>query len=67
MITSKIQVFCKFVPNKSFGQLLELSPINFLFSSTFNSMFSFIEVRFTDHNSELLEIEERMKLTLVIK
>ena len=30
--------------NKSFGQLLDISPKNFIFSKTFNSKFSCIEV-----------------------
>ena len=33
-----------FVPNKSFGQLLDISPKNFIFSKTFNSEFSYIEI-----------------------
>ena len=33
-----------FVPNKSFGQLLDISPENFIFLNTFNSEFSYIEV-----------------------
>ena len=33
-----------FVPNKSFGQLLDISPKNFIFSKTFNSEFSCIEI-----------------------
>ena len=37
-------VFNTFKPNKSFPQLLEISPSNFCFLKTFNSEFSFIEV-----------------------
>ena len=37
-----------FVPNKSFGQLLDISPKNVIFLKTFDSKFSFIEVWFTD-------------------
>ena len=37
-----------FVPNKSFGQLLDISPGNYIFSKTFNSKFSYIEVWFLD-------------------
>ena len=46
-----------FVPNKSFGQLVDISPKNLLFLKAFNPKFSYIEVRFTDHNSKPLEIE----------
>ena len=42
-----------FVPNKSFGQLLDISPKNFIFLKTFNSEFSYMEVWFTDQNSNL--------------
>ena len=37
-----------FVPNKSFGQLLNISPENFIILKTFDSEFSYIEVWFTD-------------------
>ena len=39
-----------FVPNKSVGQWLDISPKNFIFLKTFNSEFSYIEVSFTDQN-----------------
>ena len=32
-----------FIPNKSFGQLLDISPKNFIFLKTFNSKFLYIE------------------------
>ena len=54
------------VPNKSFGQLLDISPKNFIFSKTFNSGFSYIEVGFTGQNSKPLEIEDKINITLVI-
>ena len=56
----------KFVPNKSLGQLLDISPNNFIFLKTFNSEFSYIEVWFADHNAKLLEIEDKVNITLVI-
>ena len=56
-----------FVPNKSFSSLLEISPTNFIFLKTFNSEFLYIEVWFTDQNSQPLEIENRINLSLVIK
>ena len=55
-----------FVPNKSFGQLLNISPNNFLFLKTFSPDFSYIEVWFTDQNSKPLEIEDKISITLVI-
>ena len=39
-----------FVPNKSFDQVLDISPKNLTFLKTFNSEFSYIEVWFTDQN-----------------
>ena len=56
----------KFVSNKSFGQLLDISPKNFIFLKTFDSEFSYIEVWFTDQNSNPLEIEDKINITLVI-
>ena len=40
-----------FVPNKKFGQVLDISPKNVIFLKTFNSEFSYIEVWFVDQNS----------------
>ena len=61
------RVLYTFVPNKPFGSLLEISPTNHIFLKTFNSEFQTIEAWFTDQNSQPLEIEERINLTLVIK
>ena len=55
------------VPNKPFDGLLEISPTNNIFLKTFNSEYNEIIVWFTDQNSQLLEIEDRMNLTMVIK
>ena len=56
-----------FLPSKPFGQLLEISPTNFIILKTFNSEFQTIEVWFMDQNSQPIEIEEKINLTLVIK
>ena len=61
------RVLCTFVPNKPFGSLLEISPINHIFLKTFNSEYDEIIVWFTDQNSQPLEIEDRISLTMVIK
>ena len=55
-----------FAPNKSFGQLLNISPDDFTFLKTLDSEFSYIEVWFTDQNSNPLEIEDKINITLVI-
>ena len=61
------RVLYTFVPNKPFGSLLEISPKNHIFLKAFNSEFQDIRVWFTDQNSQPLEIEDRINLTLVIK
>ena len=61
------RVLYTFVPNKPFGSLLEVSPINHIFLKTFNSEYDEIEVWFTDQNCRPLEIEDKTNLTLVIK
>ena len=55
------------VPNKPFGELLKVSPTNFIFLKTFNSEFQTTEVWFTDQNSQPLETEDRINLSLAIK
>ena len=60
------RVLYTFVPNQSFGQLLNISPENFIFLKTFDSEFSQIDVWFTDQNSKALEIEDKINITLVI-
>ena len=54
------RVLHKFVPNKPFGALLEVSPRNHLFLKTFNSEFQSITVWFTDQNSQPLEAEDKI-------
>ena len=61
------RVLYTFVPNKLFSSLVEISPTNHIFLKTFNSEFQDIEVWFTDQNSQPLEIEDRINLTMVIK
>ena len=55
-----------FFSDKSFGQLLDISPKNFIFSKTFNSEFSYIEVWSVDQNSKPWEIKDKINITLVI-
>ena len=62
--TSK--VWFTFVPNKQFGQLINISPHSLTMLGTTNTEFSFIEVWFADQNSEPLEIEDNVNLTLII-
>ena len=57
------RVLYAFVPNKSFGQLLDILPENFIFLKTSDSEFSYIEVWFIDQNSNPLEIEDKINIT----
>ena len=61
------RVLYTFVPNKPFGSLLEIYSTNQIFLNTFKSEYNKIEVWFTDQNIEPLEIDDRKKLTMVIK
>ena len=60
------RVLYTFVPNKLFSQLLDFSTKKFIFFKKFVSEFSYIEVWFTDRNSKPLELEDKIKITLVI-
>ena len=61
------RILYTFVANKILGKLLKTSPTNFIFTKTFKSEFQEIDVFFTDQNSQPLEIEDRINLTLIIK
>ena len=61
------RVMDTFVPNSSFGSLLEISPRNHIFLKTFSSEFQEIKVWFTDQNSKTLEVEDKINLTLIIR
>ena len=73
IIVSKIQEFFIILPfgslfrYKPFGSLLKISQTNHIFLKTFNSECDETKVWFTDQNSQPLEIEDRINLTLVIK
>ena len=61
------RILYTFVPNETFGSLLEISPRNDVFLKTFNSEFREIRVWFTDQKSRPLEIEDKINITLIIK
>ena len=56
-----------FVPNKPFDSLLEISSKNHIFLKTFKSEFQEIKVWLADQNTQALEIEDEINLTLIIK
>ena len=62
--TSK--VLFSFVPNKQFGQLINISPHSLTMMNTVNTEFSFVEVWFTDQASKALKIEDNINLTPII-
>ena len=61
------RILFTFVPNKSFGSLLEISPTNQGFLKTFNFEFQEVKVWFTDQTSQQLELEDKINITLIIK
>ena len=63
-LTSK--VFFTFVPNKRFGQLINILPLSLTMMNTVNTEFSSVEVWYTDKVSKALEIEGNVNLTLII-
>ena len=68
MITSKIrEYFTLLFQIKQFGSLLEISLASHVFLKAFNSKFPETEVWLTNQNSQLLEIEDRINLTTIIK
>ena len=62
--TSNVLFTC--VPNKNFGQLINISPHYLTMMNTVNIEFSSVKVWFTDQVSKVLEIENNVNLTLII-
>ena len=60
------RVLSSFVPNKQFGQLINISPHSLIMMNTVNTEFSYIEVWFTYQASKALETEDNVNLTLII-
>ena len=60
------QVLFTFVPNKQFGQLLNISPHVFTMMNTVNTEFSSVKLWFTDQSSKPIETEDNVNLTLII-
>ena len=52
------RILYTFVPDKTFGSLLEMSPTNHIFLKTFNYEFQKIKMSFTDQTIEPLEVED---------
>ena len=55
-----------FVPNKKYGQLITVSSHLLIMLKTVNTEFSFIEIWFMDQDNRPLEIEDSVKISLII-
>ena len=62
--TSKVLFI--FVPDKEFGQLINIFPHAFTMINTVNTKFCSVEVWITNEASKGLEIEDNVDLTLII-
>ena len=60
------RVLFTFLPNKQYGQLINISPNSLFFLKTMNTEFSEIETWFTDQNNNSLEIENNANISLII-
>ena len=60
------KVLFSFVPNKQFGQLINILPHSLTMMNTVNTEFSFVEIWFTDQTRKALEIENNVNLILII-
>ena len=60
-----LKVLFTFVPDKKFGQLINISPHIFTMMNTIYTEFSSVKVWFTDQSTKTLEIEYNVNLTLL--
>ena len=60
------RVLFTFVPNKQYGQLINISPHSLVFLKTMNTDFSEVDIWFTDQNNNVLEIEDNVNISLII-
>ena len=61
------KVLFSFIPDKQFGQFINISPNTLTMMNTTDTEFRHIEVWFTDQSSKALEIEDNFNLTLIIE
>ena len=62
----KSKILFTFVPNKEFGQLINISSHSLTMMNTANTEFSSAEVWFTGKANKAFEIEGNVNLTLII-
>ena len=65
-IDKNLDVSYSFMSNKSYAYLLNVEPNNVMFSRTYNTEFVHITITFTYKNGRLLEIEDKVNLTLLL-
>ena len=62
----KSEILYTFMPNKSYAYLLNGEPRNLVFLKTYNTEFDVVIITSTDRNGRLLQIEDKVNLTLHI-
>ena len=62
-----LKVLLTFVPNKQFGQLINISPHSLMMMSRVNVVFFFVKVWFTDHVSKVVAIEDNVNLVQIAR
>ena len=60
------KVLLSFVPDKQFGQLINIKQNSLIMINTVNTEFSHMDIWFTDQFSKALETEDNINLTLII-
>ena len=60
------KVLFTFVPNKQFGQSINISPHFLTLINTVSTEFRYVEAWFTDQGSKALEIVDNVNLILII-
>ena len=61
------KVLHTFVPDRSFGQLINIHPSSLIELKTTDAVFTFIDLWLTDQRSRPLEIENDLNITLVVE
>ena len=63
----KPRVLYSFLPNKQFGQLVNVEPQSLIMLKTTSAEFPFVEIWFTNQNNEPLGIEDSVNITLIVE
>ena len=54
------------MPDKQFGQLLVIEPKALIGLKTIDSVFTYIEIWFTDQDNKSLQIEDNVNITPIV-